>query len=62
MKFYYITNVTDPNTSGNETTFWNFHGNAICFFFLNETNITASLLMIRLKCTVANYAIEIHAP
>ena len=33
MKFYYITNVTDPNTSGNETTFWNFHGNAICFFF-----------------------------
>ena len=32
------------------------------FFFLNETNITASLLMIRLKCTVANYAIEIHAP
>ena len=36
--------------------FWNFHGDAFCFFiFLNDGNIPISLLMIHLKCTVVHY-------
>ena len=38
-------------------SFWNFHKNAFCSFsFLNESKITFSVLMIRLKCTVVHYA------
>ena len=37
--------------------FWNFYGNAFCFFiFLNKRSITTSLLIIHVKCTVAHYA------
>ena len=44
--------------SGNHfKIFWSLHGNAFCFFiFLKERNITTSLLMIHLKCSIVHYA------
>ena len=62
MKFYYVISIFDLHTFYNETTallkfFKNFRRNVFCsLFFLNERNITTSLLMIHLKCAVVNYA------
>ena len=62
MKFYYITHVFDLHTFGNETTaFLNFFEistemHFVSLFFLNERNITTSILMIHLKCTVVHCA------
>ena len=37
--------------------FWNLHGymHFVSLFFLNERNMTTSLLIIHLKCTVVHY-------
>ena len=35
--------------------FFNLHGYAFWLFFLNKRNMTTSLLMIHLKCTVVHY-------
>ena len=61
MKFYYVRNISDLHTFDNETT-----ALLKCFeistemqfvlFLLNERNITTSLLIIHLKCTVAHFA------
>ena len=61
MKFYDVTNIFDLHTFDNETTaFLNFfeictemHFVSLCY--LNERNITTSLLVIHLKCTVVHY-------
>ena len=60
--FYYVTNTLDLHIFENETaTFSNFFEistdmHFVSLFFLNERNITTSLLMIHLKCTVVHYA------
>ena len=62
MKFYCVTHIFDTHIFDNEkTAFLKFF--EICremyfvsLFFLNERNITTSLLMIQLKCTVVHYA------
>ena len=51
MKFYYVTNVFDLRTFEISTEI-----HYVSSFFLNERNITISLLMIHLKCTVVHYA------
>ena len=51
MKFYIVTNIFDLHTFDNETKM-----DFISLFFLKERNITSSLLMMHLKCTVAHYA------
>ena len=62
MKFYYGKNIFDLHTSDNETTdLLKFFGIStamqfVSLFFLNEGNITISLLITYLKCTVVNYA------
>ena len=52
---YFLSKYFWQWNNGTFEKFWNFHGNAICLFFLNERNIGTSLLMIHLKCTVAHY-------
>ena len=60
--FYYITNIFELQICDNETArlfiFLKFARICTLFldFFHNERNITASLLVIHLKCTVAHYA------
>ena len=60
--FYYVTNIFDLHIFENETaTLLNFFEictdmHFVSLFFLNERNITTSLLMIHLKCTVVHYA------
>ena len=62
MKFYYVTNIFDLHTFDNETTvLLNFFEIStgmyfVSLFFLNERNITTSILTIHLKCTVVHYA------
>ena len=62
MKFCYVTKIFDLHAYDNETTaLLNFFEictemNFVSLFFLNERNITTSLLMIHLKCTVVHYA------
>ena len=62
MKFYYGKNIFDLHTSDNETTdLLKFFGIStamqfVSLLFLNEGNITISLLITYLKCTVVNYA------
>ena len=57
-----VLNIFDLHTFDNETTvFFKFFEismemHFVSSFFLNERNITTSLLMIHLKCTVVNYA------
>ena len=62
MKFYYITNTFDLQFFDNEMTAV-LNSFEICtekrfvsLFYLNERKITTSLLMIHVKCTVAQYA------
>ena len=59
--FYYVTNIIDLHFfDDNETAafkfFLKFARICILFFFLNERNITTSLLMIHLKGPVVHYA------
>ena len=54
-KYFWSTHFWQWN-AGPFKTFWNLHGNASCFFIFSKWNITTSLLMIHLKCTVAHYA------
>ena len=62
MKFYYDTKIFGLHTFDNETTtllnffesFTEMH--FVSLFFLNERNITTSLLMMHLKRTVMHYA------
>ena len=60
--FYYVTNIFELQICDNETArlfiFLKFARICTLFldFFHNERNITASLLVIHLKCTVAHYA------
>ena len=62
MKVYYVTNIFDLYTFHNETTtflkFFEIYTEMdfVSLFFLNEKNITTSLLMIHLKHTVVHYA------
>ena len=62
MKFYYVTNIFDLHTFENEmTVFLEFFKisteiDFVSMYFLNERNITTSLLMMHLKRTVAHYA------
>ena len=62
MKFYYVTNIFDLHTFDNETTallkFFEIctEMHFVSLFFLNERNITTSILIIHLKCTVLHYA------
>ena len=61
MKFYYVRNISDLHTFDNETTAllkWFEISTEMQFvlFLLNERNITTSLLIIHLKCTVAHFA------
>ena len=58
-----VSNIFDPHICDNErAALLNFfeisNGYAFCFFifFQNERNITTSLLMTHLKCTVVHYA------
>ena len=61
-KFYYVTNFFDLNIFDNEMVallkifeiFKEMH--FVSLFFLKKRNITISLLMIHLKCTVVHYA------
>ena len=60
-KFYYVTNVFNLYIFDKETALLIFFGictemNFVSLFFLNERNITTSLLMIHLKCTFVHYA------
>ena len=61
-KFYYVTNIFDLHIFDIGTaTLLNFFEictemHFVSLFFLNERNITTSLLMIHLKCTVAHYS------
>ena len=50
MKFYIVTNIFDLHTFDNETKM-----DFVSLFFLKERNITSSLLMMHLKCTVVHY-------
>ena len=58
MKFYYVTNIFDLHTFDNETTallkFFEIctEIHFVFLFFLNEKNISTSLLIIHLKCDV----------
>ena len=57
MKFYYVTNIFDLHICDNKTTFFlTFFEictrKCVSLFFLNERNITISLLTIHLKCTI----------
>ena len=60
--FYYVKNIFDLHIFENEmATPLNFFEictdiHFVSLFFLNERNITTSLLMIHLKCTVVHYA------
>ena len=66
--FYYVTNIFDLHIFDNETAAFLFiylfiYLFEICpdmyfvsLFFLNERNITTSLLTTKLKCTVVHYA------
>ena len=62
MEFYYVTNIFNLHTFDNETTvllkFFEISTEMhfVTLIFLNERNITASLLIIQLKCTVVHYA------
>ena len=62
MKFYCVTNIFDLHIFYNETTillkFFEISKEMhfVSLFFLNERNITTSLAMIHLKCTVAHFA------
>ena len=51
MKFYIVTNIFDLHAFDNETKM-----DFVSLYFLKERNITSSLLMMHLKCTVAHYA------
>ena len=56
---YYVTNISDLQSFGNERTALFEICTEMYFvslFFLNERNITTSLLMMHLKCTVVYYA------
>ena len=61
-KFYYVTNIFDLYIFDEETAaLLNFfkictEKHFVFLFFLNERNITTSLLMIHLKCTVVHYS------
>ena len=61
-KFYYVTNIFDLHIFDIGTaTLLNFFEictemHFVSLFFLNERNITTSLLMIHLKCTVVHYS------
>ena len=56
MKFYYVTNIFDLHIFDNETTallkFFQISTEMhfVSLFFLNERNITTSLLMMHSKC------------
>ena len=54
-KYFWSTHFWQWN-AGPFKTFWNLHENAFCFFIFSKWNITTSLLMIHLKCTVVHYA------
>ena len=62
MKIYNVTNIFDLHTFDNEATallnffeiFTEMH--FVSLIFLNERNITTSLLMVHFKCTVVHYA------
>ena len=60
MKFYQVTNIFDLNTFDNEMTVLlkSFEISTemyfVVLFFLNERNITSSLLMRHLKCAVVH--------
>ena len=61
--FYYVTNIFNLHICDNETAalliiFLKFARICILFLYLfqNERNITTSLLMIHLKCTVVHHA------
>ena len=61
-KFYYVANIFDLHIFDKETAAL-LHFFEICtemhfvsLFFLSERNITSSLLMIHLKCTVVHYS------
>ena len=62
MKLYYVTNIFDLQFFDNEpTTPLIFFENCtkihlVSLFFRHERDITTSLLMILLKCTVVHYA------
>ena len=62
MKIYYVTNIFDLHTFDNEMTallkFFEISTEMhfVSLFFLNKRNITTSLLMMHLKCTVVHYA------
>ena len=62
MKFCYVTNIFDLHTFENEMTvllkFFKISTEIdfVSMYFLNERNITTSLLMMHLKRTVAHYA------
>ena len=61
MKFYYVTKIFDLHTFDDErTAFSKFFEicleiHFVSLFFLNETNIRTSFLIIHLKCTVVHY-------
>ena len=60
--FYYVTNIFDRYIFENETVaILNFFEictdmHFVSLFFINERNITTSIFMIHLKCTVVHYA------
>ena len=61
-KFFYVTNIFDLHTFDNETTallkFFEISAEIhfVSLFFITERNISTSLLMIHLKCTIVYYA------
>ena len=61
MKFCYVKNIFDLHTFHNETTAllkrsFSTEMHFVSFFFLNERNITTSVLIIQLTCAVVHYA------
>ena len=60
-KYSAVTSIFDLHIFGNETAallrFFEISTemHIVCLFFLNERNISTSLLMIHLKCTVVHY-------
>ena len=62
MKFYNVTNIFDLHTFDNKATaLLKLFGicleiHFVSLFFVNERNITISLLMIHLKCAVVHNA------